>query len=229
MTTDRVLAIIGIVIGIPAFLTLFLNAQWTQGTLVLMFVLAVIGYQAYIFHRDRQPMFTILTILKEVTIHDVEGKTAICKRFQEMRTNRKGVTEFWFRNLAQDGSISNILIDGRLPDEQIVSAGTTQVCRKFNRELEKGEKLPMDLTYTLTDSFTARKESIVHVAALKANKVTLVAILPKPCISTELYVTYSGQQSKLLIAPAISTDRRRLESTIKKPRLGTHYHLEWTW
>lgn len=230
MNLDRLLGIIGIVIGVPGFLILFMSDKWIEGILVLFLVMAIAGYQVYLYKQSQEPMFTVLRLDKEVRIHDDKGTKASFERRQHMKTNHPGLVEWWCRNIAADGTITNILIDGQAPDVLETSAGTIRVCRRFPRPLQKGEELTIVLTYDLTNSFLKNTESVVHLNVLKTREVVMSVELPRPCLSAETYMSYGGQQVTLINdKPAITMGNKRLEIAIKKPRLGAQYHLQWTW
>jgi len=89
---DRVLAVIGIVVGIPEFLRLFLTERWQEGVFVLVVVMICIAWSVCELWREKQPVFTMILIEKKLTIRDSEGKKSTLSRTHTARVNHKGIT-----------------------------------------------------------------------------------------------------------------------------------------
>src|SRR4051812_35489714 len=102
----------GVLLGLPSFLALFFSGKWVEGSLVFVLVIFMVIMRWF----WALPEFTVLVLEKELTIKDRDARTATLVRRAEMRTNHKGIREWWCRNIASDGAVSNILIDGHPPD-----------------------------------------------------------------------------------------------------------------
>lgn len=230
MNWDRMIAVVGVCIGIPGFLLLFLSDKWAHGVLVLLLVCLCASWWYYTIWRDKQPVFTILHLEKKIVITDSTGKAATFTRTHKLKVNHKGITEWWCRNLAADGTISNIKIDGRDPDQTITTGGTIQICRRFPFPKERGEVWESTLTYDLADSFVRPWEETIHYTSFKTKKLIMEVDLPRACKRAELRFTFGGQQSELLpTKPEVSTTKQSIRVEIKRPRLGGQYHLGWEW
>lgn len=228
MNWDRTLAIVGVVIGIPGFVIFFLSDKWAHAVVVAFVVCACVAWFVYTVYRDRQPVFTILLLEKKLEVKDAQGTEAVFTRRQRVRINHKGITEWWCRNLAADGTIEDILIDGAPPDETVKSSNALHVCRRFDPK-NRGEVWESTLTYRAVNSFVKNREEYIHYTAFKTKKVTIEVRLPRQCGSAELYLTYSGEQRELLSAPQVSQDKMTITCEIKRPRLGAQYHVRWSW
>ena len=230
MTTDRLIGILGLLLGLPAFFELLFSSEHrVEGALVAVpVVLVLCGYWWY-RRQESQPQFSSLELRKTFRITALDGSTATYERFERLRANRKGIQEWWSRGMTQDGSIRNIRIDLRVPDMTEINAGATDVGKRFDRALEKGEELVVSLTYDLEDAFLRENESVIHDNASDVDELVIIIELPRPCIKAEVQQTYSGDHGKLLANPALTLNNHRIEAKIKKPRLGASYHVDWTW
>jgi|HubBroStandDraft_5_1064220.scaffolds.fasta_scaffold71490_2 hypothetical protein len=226
MNWDRVLAIVGVVIGIPGFLIFFLSDKLAHAVVVLVVVCACAAWWIYTIWRDRRPVFTVFLLEKTLEIKD--PLDAFVTRRQKVRINHKGITEWWCRNLATDGTIQNILIDGMPPDETVESSGSLHVCRRFDPK-NRGDFWESTLTYQVLDSFLKNREEYIHFTGFETKNLKVEVRLCRPCTAAELYLTYAGEQRESLSAPVISPDKRVITYELKRPLLGAQYHLRWFW
>lgn len=231
MTTDRAIGLLGIVIGIPAFLALFFeSAHRREAILSIVIIGLLIAYRVITVRQAGLPPLTVLEIAKQYVIEDAAGTLARFEAKRRMRANFSGVSEFWMRNIIQDGTIGDFQINGMAPAQVDTVCGTTHICDRFPRPLQKGEEITSTCTYTLRNSFTdPRHEGVIHSNTTKTKLVTLSVILPKPCINAEVIRTVGGQQPTPIGKPEITNNQRHLEVKIKKPQIGASYHLEWDW
>ena len=128
-----------------------------------------------------------------------------------------------------DGSLENVLVDGSAPDLIEDNAGALDVCKRFSRPLEKGEEVTVSLSYELKNAFLKPRESVIHFNSSDVGELTITVELPRPCITAELRRTYSGDHGKVLDPPRLSANHQIIEATIRKPRMGASYHVDWTW
>lgn len=229
MNLDRVLALIGVAIGIPGFLILFMSDQWVHGVLVLLLVCALGAWWFYAWWRDKLPVFTVLELAKKLTITTPDGRTATLTRTQKVRINHKGITEWWCRNISADGAISNINIDQHPPDVTINTGGTIQVCRRFPYPKQRGEEWESTLSYDIADSFIKPREELRHLVTFKTKKVTIEVELPRGCNRADLRFTFGGEEAERLSDPELSNNNRTIKVEIKRPRIGGQYHVGWEW
>lgn len=152
-------------------------------------------------------------------------------RTQKAKTNHKGLTEFWYRNISADGDIENILIDGNEPDEEKTEAGDRLVCKRFGRPLQRGDTFLMELSYDLLKSFSGNPEGLIHVVDYKTKKLRMVVNFhtDKPCRTARAFLRFGGQAHKPLPQPTLNSNKTKIEIEIKRPRLGADYYLEWDW
>ena len=230
MNTDRAIAILGIIIGLPAFFALFFsNEHRLEGALVSVLVVFVVVGTWWYRRQQAKPQFTSLELRKTYIIQTTDGSLASAQRIEKMRANFHGITEWWNRALMFDGTVTNILIDGEPPSSIVDVVGTLEVCKRFPRPLEKDEVITISMTYELHDSFTKSSESVVHTNSTDVPELVIVVELPRPCITAEVRRTYSGDHGKLEAPPSVSTNHRIIEAKIKKPHMGASYHVDWTW
>jgi hypothetical protein len=231
MTVDRVLAIVGIVVGVPAFLALFVESVHRREAILALIIIAlVIGFRMFVTYQSNKPQFEVLEVRKRFTIHDSAGTSAHFEGSRKMKANFKGVSEFWHRNIIQDGTISNIQIDGNAPDVTETVCGTTHLCKRFSWPLERGQVITTILSYDLTGSFCNPKhEGVIHNNPFKTDSVEMIVELPRPCIKAEFRRTYIGEEGELLPPPTLANGNKLISAQVKKPQVGASYHLEWDW
>ena len=86
MTTDRFIAILGVVIGLPAFFELFFSSEHrVEGALIAMIV--VLGLAAFWWYRreDAKPQFSSLELRKTYRIVANDGSQATAQRIERLR------------------------------------------------------------------------------------------------------------------------------------------------
>lgn len=230
MTTDRVLTIISVVIGLPAFLSLFITDQHRVAAILTTIIVVLIVLGRWWFKREEdRPQFSSLELRKILKITSADGKNATFERTERMKANFNGINEWWSRNMFQDGTVSDLTIDGALPDIVQSKRGGMNICKRFTRPLEKGEEVTITLKWTLLDAFLSPHESLIHNNSVHAKEVFITVELAKPCIRAEMRRTYGGDHGKMMPAPTLSMNNHKIEATIRKPRMGASYHVEWDW
>jgi hypothetical protein len=143
--------------------------------------------------------------------------------------NNHLATEFWVRGLSSDGRIENIRIDGKPPDEVRTEMGKYHICKRFNHPLKPRTKFKLHIEYDLKDSFPGlHSESLLHSADIRTKKVTLEVRFhaERPARSAKFFLRFGGQENELG-KPAING--LLLSATIKNPKIGSEYELEWEW
>lgn len=225
LNTDRLYALVGLILGVPGAVLLFLSEQVAIGVLVTTICVLLL----IIWYWQKKPPFTILSIEKILTIHDEKGSNATLVRHQKTRANHKGLTEFWCRNISADGSISNILINGEKPHESKQEAGDTHACYRFKKPKKAEDIFNVDISYDLTNSFHATTETLIHTVSTETKNLKLIAEFPKQrtAKSARVDLRYGGETNKELPPPLISGNK--IEAEIKRPLLGAEYCLEWDW
>jgi hypothetical protein len=231
MTLDRAIGLVGIILGVPAVVALYFDKPHTrEAILTLVMVFIVVAFRTVQTYQDKLPPFTVLEVRKEFKIFDVGGTSARFESTRRLRTNMRGIKEFWQRSLTQDGTISNLLFDGNPPDLVESNAGMMSACVRFGRELTKGEEILIRFSYDLANAFpNPKKEGVFHLESFKTKYLFLSVDLPKPCTRAEFVKTYGGEQQELLDPPTISPDHKRIQVEVKKTVLGATYHLDWYW
>jgi hypothetical protein len=227
MSREELLAWAGIVLGLPSFLGYFVSPYAGAAALCLLLLGVFIWY-----HRQGNlSEFTVLEIEKTLTIHTIDGRSATLQRSQTARSNHKGITEFWCRNISSDGSITNILIDGAPPHIQKTEAGDIQVCKRFPQALSKGQEFNTVLTYDLSDSFLNASEGLIHVVEAPTKRLWLIVVLPsgRSARNVRASLRYGGNPHTNLPTPSVSNNGLRMEMMVNKPVLGAEYCLDWDW
>lgn len=227
MKFENILGLIGIVLGVPGFLLLFFKGNFVFGILVVVLV-AILVWVVFEVNRTE---FTILEVEKRLTFHDSIAHRATLVSSQRVRSNHRGLSEFWCRNISADGPIENVLIDGREPDETSMEAGDMQICKRFPHPLAWRQRIQMVVSYDLINSFPGNPEGLIHTVDRQTKKLRLVVDLNscKPCAVARAFLRFGGQVYKSLDDPEVSEGRSVISVEVSNPRQGGEYYIEWEW
>lgn len=226
MRTNDLISLAGLILSIPGFFVALYAGQYTASVLALLIIAVIFLYQRQV----NSPPFLILEIEKRLVIHDAVGENAVLSRKHRVRANHPGLTEFWCRNIAADGRISNVLLDGSHPDEIKKIAGELHFCKRFPNALERNQEFTTIIEMTLTGSFLQSYEGLIHEVGLRTRVLRIFVKLPNGRKAKKAYafLRYSGEQHKPLPVD-VSEDNTSLSIEIRRPKQGASYSIEWEW
>jgi hypothetical protein len=226
---DLWIALAALVIGIPAFILLFRGPTWAVGIITVLLLLVVFLALAYVRWTTHKPHFTIAAVDKELVFHNADCKVATLTRRQTAVANHRGISEFWCRNIASDGGIDNIQVDGAAPSEHRHILGEVEVCKRFDRPLERGQSFTTVLSYDLIDSFPRNREQLIHVVEGRTGKLRLAIRFPagKNIKDARAFLKFGGEERSQLDGLEVSQSSLVLE--IRRPKFGADYVIEWNW
>ena len=77
----------------------------------------------------------------------------------------------WYRNVAADGPIENIKVDGQeaAPGDIVLQLNQKHIRKRFEL-LRKGSQEVVSISYDLIDSFTHKSEALVHLVNTKPRR-----------------------------------------------------------
>lgn len=223
MDRSELLGWIGVVVGIPSLLLLVVGKEWAAGVLGLLLILAFVWF----YFRLNEPPFTIVEMSKIVTFRDSTGSDACVRRAQTTIANHLA-TEFWIRGVCSDGQIENILIDGHPPDEDVIELGRHHLCKRFSHPLKPHAEFILNVEYELKNSFPGNREALLHRTDLptKIIKLEVNFHTGRPPRSARLFLRFGGEEKEL---ERPSVNGSILTATIRRPKIGSEYELEWEW
>jgi hypothetical protein len=218
---------VGILIGLPGFLILFLNGQYAIAFVILC-AIALLIYSAYLFSL---PEFTITEIEKILIIRDKQGSVAVLIRRQKAICNHKGVTEFWCGGIGATGGIDDIRIDKRKPDAIEESCKQFRICKHFTEPLRRGERFSTEVSYKVRDSFLEETERLIHSTDYMTKELIMRVRLPpgRKCKAAKAYTCINQHPQRHLAAPDVSSDQREITLKVVRPKKGVEYVVEWVW
>lgn len=197
------------------------------GTLI---ILSVFGLRWII----NQPPFTLLSIEKTLEFQDNVAHKAAHTDTRTVMANHKGITEFWFKDIGQPGSLDNILISGQPPDlEEHRPGGNMGVGKRYPRHFEWRQQFKATLSMDILDSFPDEREFYTHKVMDKTKRLTMIVKFNrgKRFRSARVLLGYGGasyeEAKKVNLTKA--DDGSELELVVKRPKLGQEYRLEWDW
>jgi len=229
---DRGLAVAGVLLGLPAFLLLFLSGQQTTAILVLVLAFVLLASAFAVKYLTGLPPLTMKSVDVVLQFNDGQGKNALLSKHYQIRATRNDVREMTHRNIASDGGISNICWNDQLiPAADIKRIlGQYEVTVRFALAPRKWKTTAGKLSYNLTDSFNGNPEGLMYVVDFPARLVRFRIELPggRRCLNATAY-KLEGAGRKPISDPSVSDDRRVLLLAVKKPPTGSEYAIYWTW
>ncbi len=226
---DLWIALAGLIIGIPGFILLFKSPTATAAVITVLLLLSVFLALGYVYWSQRLPHFTIESVEKELAFLHQDCKHATLSRKQTAIANHPGITEFWCRNIAADGSIQNIQIDGARPNDERHVLGEIEVCKRFRSPLKRGQSFTTVLTYDLVDCFPQEREQLIHVVEGRTKKLRLEIRFPagRNVRNPRAIIKFGGEERSQLDSLVVSQSVLLLE--VKRPKFGADYVVEWNW
>ncbi|PSJ18601.1 hypothetical protein [Nitrosomonas supralitoralis] len=179
--------------------------------------------------RQNKSAFTISDLRKILTIHDDGGNKATMTQTQMTTACHVDNSEYWFKNIRAIGSISNFKINNEQPDDQRKENGNYHVCMRIPPELKLIDGSDLMLTYEYQDAFTQNQGTLSHVIDDDTQHLHMTVQLPEGrAISTaRFFCKHDGKEEALL--PPVVTGSTKIETTVKNPKLGVEYCLQWNW
>jgi hypothetical protein len=232
MTTDRWIAVVGLLIALPGFLELFLTGRQTEAALIVLLGFAVVVSAWIVQYVLNLPPFSAKST--DVTLElDKTGNVSQITKSHELRPNaeaqrlvirhnggRGGSKDFRWKG--GSGSIEKV--------EEIKVFADTVVTVLFAPPLSRWKPFRGELTYQLLDSFSEKREFFAHVVEFPAKVLTIKVVFPRerPCVEASAARRLGANEKRL-------DDLRRLhegelvELTLKRPQIGSEYWIRWSW
>lgn len=223
--------VVGFVLGLPGFVMLLASSEGRiAASVALIGGLLLFALGLYLQRRLEDLDFSILHV--DVTLELEQQSKATLTKAYHAKPNRLGLDSWVHRNIASDGPIANIRVDGRaVPPGDIrnVFVGHYEVTARFPAPLTAFEPFRCTLSYDLVDSFMAEDESMIYVVDFptKTAKITVKLPEPLPCVSWYAKRQLGGQATKLSVER--SPDGHQLILELKRPRIGSSYEIGWRW
>jgi len=233
VSIDRLLAVVGVILGLPGFVLIFSSGNAAVGDIVVAAAFLFLIVAWYVGWRLRRPPFTMKTIVVRLEIFDSGGKQARLSKTYQIRPNFRHLHQMTHRNIAADGTITDLRWNDKpISDRQIQQVlGEYEVTVDFKTPLAVGRVFEGMLSYEAANSFLEPKEGLVYVADFRSSKVTLRIDLPQSrrCTSAELYQVRGA--SKILLAgkAVIGENGKSITAELKRPPVGAEYGIWWEW
>lgn len=232
MTLDRVLAIIGIVLGIPAVVALVLSANQSLQIFIVILAALLVGAALYIRYILNAPPYTFREATVTLSFPN-DHETAILTKTYHIIPNLTDLRQMEHKNIAADGQIQNICWnDQPVPQDRIVQRlGEYEILIDFPISPRKWKEFAGKLSYECLGSFRGNPESMLYCVDFPTREARIIVEFPptKRCRSAEARKLQGSGQIPVKRGPEISSDGRRLELHLKRPTFGAHYAIYWTW
>ena len=231
MPLDRVLAIAGIIIGIPGVIVLFAAANETLAAFAGLLAALLLGAAFYIRYLFNAPPYTFPEVNATLEFSGDERR-AVLRKIYKIRPNYSHLRQLEHRNISADGQISNFLWNGKPIPSSSISQQMGQYEVLVNLPVIPGRWQIFDgeLSYEMKNSFNGNPESVQYCVDFPTKKVVLTILFPKnrPCLSAEAR-KMQGAGARPIEMPTISQNGRELALTIKRPTYGATYTIYWHW
>lgn len=231
MKIENILAIIGVIVGLPSFLLLFCSGQQVIAILVLI-IISFLFY--YYLQENLTPSFHLISHYKKVEIFDKSGSKAKVTLRRRIRPNHRGLQEYIFRYIRSDGRIENFQSNFGPPHKIARDAGNYVVTIRFPKELKKKKPLEVTLSYDILEGYSQNIETTSLFIDYPAKELWMEIIFPdeRPCLEAEAY-RITGSDEKEIKKPEISPDHTEIKWNLKKNfgffARGYMYKIEWEW
>lgn len=184
-----------------------------------------------------QPTFTLLNVEKTLTFKDESGDSAEHIDVRTIRTNHRGQTDYWFKEIGSPNLVSNVKIDGKPPDGEIVEGGYKRVCKSSPHPLPWHQSFKSTLTCTVTGAFPEKREAYVHRIVDDTQRVHLKIVFhpDKRCFNAGALLGYGGGSYEPIEDNSANAtlyrdeDGKEVELIVENPQRGQHYRIEWEW
>lgn len=231
MKIENLLAIIGIIIGLPSFLLLFCSGQQVAAILVLL-VIFILSYQYW--QENLAPSFCLISHYKKLEIFDKNGAKAKITLRRIVIPNHKGLQEYIFRHIRSDGKIENFQSNFGLPHKISKDAGNYVVTIRFTKELRKRKPVEVILSYDVSGGYSQNMETTALLLDYPCKELEMKISFPndRPCLEARAY-RISGSDEKEINKPEVSPSHTEVKWNMKKFfgffAIGYMYRIEWNW
>jgi hypothetical protein len=237
---DRIVGILGLLLGLPALFEFF-KARFTNALLLVVLILLITGYLLYRYmdkHRKireirENSLFTHLEVETILSFRDPAGALATQTTKIHAQANHTGITQLWFRNLNADGQMNNFKMNGTLVPPNLVrrKAGGYEVCKEFDRPLRAGDTYKATLTYDLINSFPKEREGTTHVVFTATKKLKMRVEFHQQKVGREplFFMERGGGIAEQLAPPRPDGFALEVESEGEDLQIGAYYTIEWVW
>ncbi|MFA6958689.1 MAG: hypothetical protein WC538_22705 [Thermoanaerobaculia bacterium] len=229
---DRALAVLGILFTLPGFLLLFLSESQSVGVAFTLtgFALLVTAFVYYYFRN--LPAFTVKEQKVLVEIKDPQGKLSTVKRTYRVRSNYKHQSSMTHKNIASDGSVSNICWNGTpVPAAQIKQFLHEYIIQvPLDMPVKPFGEFSGTLSWDLADSFPGNPEGVIYCVDFPTKVVEIEILLPaaRPALDAT-----ASRIDGIGYTPIDGLDRspggRRLAITLRRPKVNSEFLIGWHW
>lgn len=231
MSTDRMLAWVGVVIGLLGLIPIFesANLQLRIAYSIILFLLLA-GF-IFLYRYGRGPIYETIRLRKVVTITQKDGSLAELRREQTIRVRYGSLDGIWWRGNSADGSLSEFKVDGNDPDKIETSAGEQSFYKAFQPPLPKGEEQQVNWSLQVIDSFKLAQESFEHNTIPWTKELEMEINFPhdRKCRNPRFYVKIAGDYVGPHDGMENIGDGLQLVAKVHAPKPGHTYCIGWAW
>lgn len=231
MPIDRVLAIVGIIIGLPGVLILFVTANETLAVFAGILAALLLGAAFYIRYIFNAPPYTFREVNATLEFPSDE-QMAVLRKAYKIRPNYAQLHQIELKNIAADGRISNFLWNDKPIPSHAITTRMGQFVVRIDLPFNPGRWRTFEgkFSYEIRNSFNENPEWMEYTVDFPTKIATLTILFPKtkPCLSTEAHKK-RGAGSIPIQMPTRYQDGMKLELTLKRPSYGGTYYIYWHW
>jgi membrane protein implicated in regulation of membrane protease activity len=231
MNTDRMLAWVGLTIGILGLIPIFRDASLQLQIAYSVVLVLLVAFFVFVYRSGRGPSYETLLMKKVLTIEDKGGTLAGIKREQKIRARFGNLEGVWWRGNIADGTLSDFKVDGRDPDRTETVGGTLSLYKAFKRPLLRNEEKTILWSMKANGSFKNDSETFGHETVPKTKELVLEINFPtgRPCRNPIFYVQVAGNY----VGPQDGLENnaygQQLVATVHGPKQGHTYCVDWEW
>jgi hypothetical protein len=231
MSLDRLLAVVGILIGIPGVLVLFLTANQTLAIFAGFLAVALLAGAFYIRQVLNASPYSF-SEAKVTLAFPVDHQTAVLSKEYKIVPNFHNLRQLEHKNIAADGPIANIRWnDVAVPADRISHRlGEYEIRIDLPFAPKRWSEFRGKLSYECEGSFNGNPESIMYCVDFPTRRACITVEFPanKPCRSAYARII-RGAGEMPIQDPVRSDDGSRIELNLERPPHGAQYVIYWMW
>ena len=231
MSLDRVLALLGVLLGIPGSGALFhieCHSRRHGGNLGR----APLGRGLLYTSIIRSSALLVLRRGGHTNVCELRKEGRSAEELQRIRPNHSYLRQMEHKNIAADGNITNICWNNTPINQANISRKLGKYVVRVDFPVAPKLWATFDgaLSYELEDCFGSSNEGIVYCVDFPTKSAKIIVMFPpnRRCKKAQARKLH-GAGELVLDDPTISPSGDKLELTIRHPTLGANYSVYWEW
>ena len=206
---------------------LFFQEKYVTGGLLALFALILLGYVLQEFLREP---ISLIACEFHMQILDESAHKSLVQKKKDLFVRERNITTLVDRHLSSPGKLESP--SSNIGDEVLIvdEGGTKSLYTNFRTPLPVGKQIQHVLEFVVWDSFPEKTESFSYLVVNRQKVFKLILEFPhnRPPRAPRAYCLYKERSTELDFL-AVNRGGLQLTLTVKKPKVGSRYLVEWRW